>query len=104
MPTGPNKGQNRPAEAVGNAVKVMRIATEEEPGDYGSALKKNEGAAAMGRKGGVARAKAMTPCCHNSRATLERGSRRSPLSPIWPASHRRGAGNPFDRIPDGRVA
>jgi hypothetical protein len=31
MPTGP-KGQKRPADAVGNAVKVMRIATEEERG------------------------------------------------------------------------
>jgi len=29
MPTGP-KGQKRPAEVIGNAVKVMRIATGEE--------------------------------------------------------------------------
>jgi hypothetical protein len=29
MPTGP-KGENRPADAIGNAVKVMRIATGEE--------------------------------------------------------------------------
>ncbi|CAO4139195.1 hypothetical protein [Methylorubrum aminovorans] len=34
MPTGP-KGQRRPADAIGNAVKVMRIATEEEPEDFG---------------------------------------------------------------------
>jgi hypothetical protein len=29
MPTGP-KGQKRPADVIGNAVKVMRIATGEE--------------------------------------------------------------------------
>ena len=51
----------RPADAIGNAVKVMRIATEEEPEDYGSAPPKDEAAAAMGRKGGAARAKAITP-------------------------------------------
>jgi hypothetical protein len=30
MPTGP-KGEKRPADVIGNAVKVMRIATGEEP-------------------------------------------------------------------------
>ena len=34
MPTGP-KGQKRPADVIGSAVKVMRIATGEEPEDYG---------------------------------------------------------------------
>ena len=32
MATGP-KGQKRPAEVIGNAVRVMRIATGEEPDD-----------------------------------------------------------------------
>jgi hypothetical protein len=32
MPTGP-KGQKRPAEVIGNAVKVIRIATGEEADD-----------------------------------------------------------------------
>jgi len=36
MPTGP-KGEKRPADVIGNAVKVMRIATGEEPEDYGNA-------------------------------------------------------------------
>ncbi|CAO4140519.1 hypothetical protein [Methylorubrum aminovorans] len=36
MPTGP-KGQKRLADAIDNAVKVMWIATEEEPEDYGPA-------------------------------------------------------------------
>ncbi len=36
MPTGP-KGEKRPADAIARAVKVMRIATGEEPEDYGNA-------------------------------------------------------------------
>ena len=32
MPRGPN-GEMRPADVIGNAVKVMRIATGEEPED-----------------------------------------------------------------------
>jgi len=61
MPTGP-KGQKRPADAIGNAVKVMRIATEEEPEDFGPAKpEKNEAAAEMGRKGAAARTAATTP-------------------------------------------
>ena len=34
MPKGP-KGQKRPADVIGNAVKVMRIATGEEQEDLG---------------------------------------------------------------------
>jgi hypothetical protein len=34
MPRGP-KGERRPADVIGNAVKVMRIATGEEPQDCG---------------------------------------------------------------------
>ena len=60
MPTGP-KGEKRPADVIGNAVRVMRIATGEidelEPVDDG----KDSAAVAMGKKGGAARAKAMTP-------------------------------------------
>ena len=37
MPRGP-KGERRPADAIGNAVKVMRIATREEPDDRGRAV------------------------------------------------------------------
>ena len=35
MPTGP-KGEKRPADVIGNAVKVIRILTGEEPEDYGA--------------------------------------------------------------------
>jgi len=76
MPTGP-KGQKRPADAIGNAVKVMRIATEEEPEDYGPAPEKNLSAAELGRRGGAARAKAMTP---EKRAEIARKAAAKNLS------------------------
>lgn len=60
MPKGP-RGEKRPADVIGNAVRVMRIATGEEADDVSPAPVKDEGAAAMGRKGGKARAEAMTP-------------------------------------------
>jgi len=60
MPMGP-KGQKRPADVIGNAVKIMRIATGEEvetlPADDG----KDPAAKALGKKGGAARAKSMSP-------------------------------------------
>lgn len=58
MPKGP-KGEQRPADVIGAAVKVMRIATgeeEEEPEDDG----KDKAAQALGRKGGKARASKLT--------------------------------------------
>lgn len=60
MPKGP-QGQKRPADVISNAVRVMRIATGEEGEDVPPAPVKDEAAAAMGRKGGKARAEAMTP-------------------------------------------
>lgn len=56
MPTGP-KGQKRPADVIGNAVKVMRIATGEEQEDVGLVPQRARG----GRKGGKARAATLTP-------------------------------------------
>ena len=58
MPRGP-KGEKRPADVIGNAVRVMRIATGEETEvltDDG----KNAAAVALGRMGGKARAEGMT--------------------------------------------
>lgn len=60
MPTGP-KGQKRPADSIGNAVKVMRIATAEEPEDYGPAKPAPATTAEAGRKGAAARAATLTP-------------------------------------------
>jgi hypothetical protein len=59
MPTGP-KGEKRPADVIGNADHVMRILTgevEETIPDDG----KDPAAKALGKKGGAARAKSMTP-------------------------------------------
>ena len=58
MPKGP-KGEKRPADVIGNAVCVMRIATgeiEDKVTDDG----KNAAAVALGRMGGKARAEGMT--------------------------------------------
>jgi hypothetical protein len=59
MPRGP-KGEKRPADVISNAVRVMRIATgevDDMPDDDG----KDRAAQALGKKGGAARAKSMTP-------------------------------------------
>ena len=59
MPKGP-KGQKRPADVIGAAIKVARIATGEiedvPPDDV-----KNKAAQELGRKGGKARAERMSP-------------------------------------------
>jgi acyl-CoA reductase-like NAD-dependent aldehyde dehydrogenase len=59
MPRGP-KGEKRPADVIGNAVKVMRIATGEETDELPDDGK-DPAAKALGKKGGAARAKSMTP-------------------------------------------
>jgi hypothetical protein len=60
VPTGP-KGEKRPADVIGNAVKVMRIATGDEPEDFVPGDGKDPAAMALGKKGGAARAVKMTP-------------------------------------------
>ncbi len=58
MPKGP-KGEKRPADVIGAAVMIGRIATgeiEDEAPDDG----KNKAAQELGRKGGAARAKSLT--------------------------------------------
>jgi hypothetical protein len=57
MPRGP-RGEKRPADVIGNAVKVMRIATGEETEELDSA---KSAAAELGSRGGKARAAKMTP-------------------------------------------
>jgi hypothetical protein len=52
MPVGP-KGERRPADVIGNAVKVMRIATGEETED----VKSTRSRVTVAREGGIARAK-----------------------------------------------
>ncbi len=60
MPKGP-QGQKRPADVVGAAVMVMKIATGEIEEDYGPDDGKDPNAKALGKKGGTARAANMTP-------------------------------------------
>jgi hypothetical protein len=61
MPKGP-QGQRRPADVIGNAVGVMRIATGETEEEYDTSDEgKDRAAAELGRKGGKARAEKMTP-------------------------------------------
>lgn len=57
MPKGP-KGEKRPADAIGNAVKVMRIAVgdEDEQTNSGSKSRSN-----VGSIGGKARSQKLTP-------------------------------------------
>lgn len=55
MPKGP-KGQKRPADTVGNAIKVARLATGEDEEEFDGSDGKNPAAQALGRKGGKARA------------------------------------------------
>lgn len=59
MPKGP-QGQRRPADVIGGAVRVMRIATGEETEDAQVDDGKDPAAKAMGKKGGAARAKSLT--------------------------------------------
>ena len=59
MPKGP-RGEKRPADVIGGAVKVMRIATGEEPDDREDAPAPSP-AQQLGELGGAARAKALSP-------------------------------------------
>ncbi|MEA3042768.1 MAG: hypothetical protein QOH47_606 [Sphingomonadales bacterium] len=57
MPKGP-RGEKRPADAIGRAIMVAKIATGEIEDDRGAL---SSAAAEMGRKGGKKRAENMTP-------------------------------------------
>jgi hypothetical protein len=61
MPKGP-KGERRPADVIGAAVKVMRIATGEDSDDAPTPESegKDPAAVSMGKRGAAARAKATT--------------------------------------------
>lgn len=59
MPKGP-RGERRPGDVIGNAVRVMEIATGQRDEEYEPDAGKNKAAAELGRKGGKARAEKMT--------------------------------------------
>jgi len=60
MPKGP-KGQKRPADVIGAAVKTMKVLTGEELEDYGADDGKDPAAKSLGQRGGKARARALSP-------------------------------------------
>ena len=60
MPRGP-KGEKRPADVIGNAIKVAQIATGEAEEEYEAPTEKNAAAVELGRRGARARAERMTP-------------------------------------------
>lgn len=60
MPHGP-KGERRPADMIGNAVKFMRILIGEVPEDFGPETGKSKAAQELGRVDGKKRAENMTP-------------------------------------------
>ena len=68
MPKGP-RGEKRPADVIGAAVKVMRIATGEEEEEREATT---SAAAQLGKLGGTARARKMTA---ERRAEIARKSR-----------------------------
>lgn len=57
MPKGP-RGEKRPADVIGAAVKVMRIATGEEEEETDG---KDAAAVSMGKRGAAARNRNLTP-------------------------------------------
>jgi hypothetical protein len=59
VPKGP-RGEKRPTDMIGGAGKVMRIATGEEPDDQEDAPAPTPGQQ-LGKLGGAARAKKLTP-------------------------------------------
>ena len=72
MPRGP-RGEKRPADVIGNAVKVMRIATGEETEELETDRVKSA-AAELGARGGKARAAKMAP---EKRAEIARKAAQS---------------------------
>lgn len=59
MPKGP-KGQKRPADVIGAAIKVAKIATGEIEDDTKPENGKDKAAQSLGRRGGKARAEALS--------------------------------------------
>jgi hypothetical protein len=82
MPKGP-KGEKRPADVIGTAVKVMKIATGEIEEDTKADDGKDKAAQSLGRRGGKARAEKMTP---ERRAEIARNAAKS----RWKAGAARG--------------
>jgi hypothetical protein len=59
MPKG-SKGEKRPAEVIGKAIRVAKMATGEKTGEFEGPPEKSPVAVELGRKGGRKRAEAMS--------------------------------------------
>lgn len=75
MPRG-SKGQKRSADVIGNAVKVMQIATGEADEEYDEDGK-NKAAQTLGKKGGRARVDKLTPVRRGEIARAAAAKRRA---------------------------
>ena len=81
MPRGP-RGEKRPADVIGNAVKFMRIATGEEEEELPDSVK--SAAQELGARGGNARAARMAPARRAEiarKAAISRWKREAPAVP-----------------------
>ena len=61
MPKGRPKDVKRPRDVIGNAVRVMEIATGQREEEAEPEEAKNKAAAELGRKGAKARSKSLSP-------------------------------------------
>jgi hypothetical protein len=59
MPKGP-RGQKRPADVIGNAILVAKLATGEAAEDFPADDGKDKAAQSLGQRGGKARAAALS--------------------------------------------
>ncbi len=75
MPKGP-KGERRPADVIGNAIKVARIATGEDT-DECADDGKDKAAVSLGSRGGKARAAGMTAAARTTIAKKAAAARWS---------------------------
>ena len=80
MPKGP-KGEKRAADVIGNAVRVMEIATGQRDEEYEDDPGKNKAAAKLGRKGGMDFREATDKLCAKlEHADLAKGRGRAQAS------------------------
>lgn len=82
MPKGP-KGEKHPADVIGNAVKVMRIAVGEDA-DTAPIDGKNKAAQELGPMSGVARAKSMSA---KRQKEIAKKAAKSRWAPNFPLAH-----------------
>jgi hypothetical protein len=75
MPKGP-RGESRPADVIGNAVRIAKLATGEETEE----LAPVSPGAALGKLGGAARARNLSPEQRSEQAKKAAASRWKPKS------------------------